>query len=188
MDYKTAVGMLRPEERDALVSASTEVDAGEAIINIGVEYGASMVCLAKRYRGELLIGIDQDLTKLSFDVKLALAGKANWVMGDSHDKTVQEWVKRMMRNENTFPTVMFIDGDHTYEGVLADAQDYIPMTGPGSLIIFHDCFDYDHPETGQPNPNAPDVNRAVQAWFDNNGYDWEELDRVGTMRLFRRRS
>jgi cephalosporin hydroxylase len=34
--------------------------------------------------------------------------------------------------------LLFIDGDHTYEGVRADFEMYSPLVRPGGLIVFHD--------------------------------------------------
>lgn len=34
--------------------------------------------------------------------------------------------------------VLFIDGDHSYEGVKADWETYRPLLGPGSIVVFHD--------------------------------------------------
>lgn len=34
----------------------------------------------------------------------------------------------------------FIDGDHTYEGVKADFNDYGPLVRPGGIIAFHDIL------------------------------------------------
>lgn len=39
--------------------------------------------------------------------------------------------------------VLFIDGDHTYEGVKADFDAYLPLVSDGGLIAFHDIID-DH--------------------------------------------
>ena len=33
---------------------------------------------------------------------------------------------------------LFIDGDHTYEGVKADFNMYSELVRPGGLIVFHD--------------------------------------------------
>ena len=33
---------------------------------------------------------------------------------------------------------LFIDGDHSYEGVKRDFADYAPLVRPGGLIAFHD--------------------------------------------------
>ena len=42
--------------------------------------------------------------------------------------------------------VLFIDGDHTYEGVKADFENYSKFARPGGLIAFHDIVPHP-PET-----------------------------------------
>lgn len=34
--------------------------------------------------------------------------------------------------------VLYLDGDHSYEGIKADFQMYSPLVRPGGLIVFHD--------------------------------------------------
>jgi len=38
---------------------------------------------------------------------------------------------------------LFIDGDHSYEGVKADYEIYSPLVGKGGLIAFHDICEHD---------------------------------------------
>ncbi|HET6437338.1 MAG TPA: TylF/MycF/NovP-related O-methyltransferase [Anaeromyxobacter sp.] len=40
--------------------------------------------------------------------------------------------------DGTPPAFMFIDGDHTYQGVRRDILDYYPLLAPGGVIAFHD--------------------------------------------------
>ncbi len=39
--------------------------------------------------------------------------------------------------------LVLVDGDHTYEGVLADAEGVLPCVQPGGYILFHDGFHAD---------------------------------------------
>jgi len=41
-----------------------------------------------------------------------------------------------------------IDGDHEYEGVLADFNAYLPLVRPGGLIAFHDIVPDEFARTG----------------------------------------
>jgi predicted O-methyltransferase YrrM len=36
--------------------------------------------------------------------------------------------------------LVFIDGDHTYESVSADWENYSPMVAPGGIVAFHDIL------------------------------------------------
>lgn len=187
MDYMNARGMLKPEEREHLAGESLFVGQNEAIINIGIEYGASMVCLGEHYLGTLLIGIDKDLTRIEQEVKDGLVGKAYFVMGDSHDQSTLKWIQKTLKAQEADVAVLFVDGDHTYEGALADADMYTRLVMVGGHAIFHDCFDWDHPDEVSQNSWVEGAGRAVADWYNDNREQWEDRGKVGTMRIFRRK-
>ena len=41
--------------------------------------------------------------------------------------------------------LLFLDGDHSYDGVRADFENYAPLVKPGGLIAFHDVESTNHP-------------------------------------------
>jgi predicted O-methyltransferase YrrM len=56
------------------------------------------------------------------------------IRADSHDaQTV-----RSLEGLKGSVDFLFIDGDHSYEGVRADFESYSPLVRPGGLIAFHD--------------------------------------------------
>jgi predicted O-methyltransferase YrrM len=55
---------------------------------------------------------------------------------DSHDPRTLEEVKRILGGENV--DFLFIDGDHTYEGVKRDFEMYSPLVREGGIIALHD--------------------------------------------------
>ncbi len=70
---------------------------------------------------------------------------------------------------------LFIDGDHSYEGVEADFRMYAPLVRPGGLIGFHDIvLDY-RQRYGRETP--ADVGGVPQFWaaLKAKGYAVEEL-------------
>jgi cephalosporin hydroxylase len=60
------------------------------------------------------------------------------VLGDSHDPAVAQPVWDLLQRR---VDLLFIDGDHTYEGVLDDFERYHRMVRPGGVIAFHDILD-----------------------------------------------
>jgi predicted O-methyltransferase YrrM len=56
--------------------------------------------------------------------------------GDSHDLALANRVRAILAGRPI--DVLFIDGDHSYEGVKADFENYSPLVRPGGLIAFHD--------------------------------------------------
>jgi predicted O-methyltransferase YrrM len=62
------------------------------------------------------------------------------IRGDSHSDAVAQKIKQSL-------DLLYIDGDHTYEGVKRDYEMYGPMVNKGGMIVFHDIVV--HPrETG----------------------------------------
>jgi predicted O-methyltransferase YrrM len=61
---------------------------------------------------------------------------------------------------------LFIDGDHTYEGVKADFRDYASLVRPGGVIAFHDIL---------PRPDLPNI-QVNRFWSEvREKYDTREL-------------
>ncbi len=58
------------------------------------------------------------------------------VLGDSGSQQVVDEVRRLTDGETV--DVLFIDGDHTYEGVKRDFELYSPLVETGGLIMLHD--------------------------------------------------
>lgn len=57
--------------------------------------------------------------------------------------------------------VLFIDGDHTYEGCKADFLRYGPFVMPEGLIIFDD-----YTQENNPNNGVRKVVEEIKDWFD----------------------
>jgi cephalosporin hydroxylase len=56
--------------------------------------------------------------------------------GDSHDPRTLEEVERILGGERV--DFLFIDGDHTYEGVKSDFEMYSPLVREGGIVALHD--------------------------------------------------
>ena len=70
-----------------------------------------------------------ELAALGFDVSV--------ILGDSHDPDVLQKVRTCILPNPI--DVLFIDGDHTREGVEQDIRDYAPLVREGGIVMFHDC-------------------------------------------------
>ncbi len=72
---------------------------------------------------------------------------------NSHSSETLQQVKNLLNsNELDF---LFIDGDHTYEGVKTDFDLYAPLVKKGGIIGFHDIA-----------PHPPEWNVGVDKFFD----------------------
>jgi len=75
--------------------------------------------------------------------------------------------------------LLFVDGDHTYEGVKADIAGWAPKIAPGGVIAFHDFNTA--PAVARKHAG---VKRAVLEW--EQGARWHLLLPVGSLRAYRR--
>lgn len=47
-------------------------------------------------------------------------------------------LREVCAKDGNHPQFIFVDGDHTYEGVKRDILGYYPLLAPGGIIVFHD--------------------------------------------------
>ncbi len=62
--------------------------------------------------------------------------KLHLMRADSHENSTLDQVKSLFGGRSI--DFLFIDGDHTYEGVRKDWEMYSPLVRPGGLVVFHD--------------------------------------------------
>ncbi len=175
MDYKTARGWLTANERQALVDLAR---GKQVIVNIGVEYGASLHCFSQGSPSALIVGVDIDISKAEVDGLPVVLVEA--------DST--EYVKVWDREID----LLFVDGDHSYEGVTKDLA-WLDWLRVGGVVIFHDCYDWPPAPNRTPHQmEGVGVNRAVDDWvieyqdevFIKHLSAWHEQLNVNTMRIF----
>jgi predicted O-methyltransferase YrrM len=67
------------------------------------------------------------------------------IRGNSHDVKTQATVKHILGSQKL--DLLFIDGDHTYDGVKRDFTLYAPLVRKGGVVAFHDIAEHSR-ETG----------------------------------------
>lgn len=78
--------------------------------------------------------------------RFALGGqRVELLRADSHDPRTLERVRSLLRGRSV--DFLFIDGDHSYEGVKRDYEMYSGLVKEGGIIAFHDIVRHP-PETG----------------------------------------
>lgn len=148
-NYRSVEPMQGVEPLEQLLDRVDEIDP-ETVIEIGTARGGTFYLMVRyfesanqfvsvnlgwsfgyRYKKRLLERIDpnRDL---------------NFVIGDSHDQSTYERVKEITNSEVDF---IFIDGDHSYEGVKQDFEMYSDLVRDGGIIAFHD-IQHQHPRVG----------------------------------------
>ena len=68
------------------------------------------------------------------------------IRGDSHANSTLKKVKEILDGQGL--SFLFIDGDHTYEGVKKDFEMYSNLVGEGGVIAFHDIVPGSHESVG----------------------------------------
>jgi predicted O-methyltransferase YrrM len=118
----------------------------KVIVEIGVFAGGTLYAWSRVAPNPTVIGIDL-MPSGSYPV-YASNGKprdehgATVIVGDSHDwKTVAALAKCL---DGHPIDCLFIDGDHTYDGVRQDYEMYRPLVKVGGLIAFHDIVTHQY--------------------------------------------
>jgi predicted O-methyltransferase YrrM len=91
------------------------------------------------------------------------------VRGDSHATATVDKVRAILGGS---ADCLFIDGDHTYEGVQADFEKYSPLVSADGLIAFHDIV----PGPPEYVGNVPDFWQEVKTRFEHREIvaDWDQ--------------
>lgn len=121
----------------------------KVIVEIGTKNGGTLmiwneVTAAKTISIDLVEGIhggvSLDKTELRNSKFKELYGdRCTFISGNSHDLgTYNELIKLLNGEKIDF---LFIDGDHTYEGVKQDYEMYSHLVNEGGYIAFHDIND-----------------------------------------------
>jgi predicted O-methyltransferase YrrM len=109
--------------------------AGRGIVEVGRFQGGSTFLLSCANRSVPIWSIDlapkdDDRLRRMFEENQT-GDNVQLLIGDSHTEsfsTIGEY------------DLLFIDGDHTRQGCLADLQNFVPRLAPGGHLAVHDCY------------------------------------------------
>lgn len=145
-------------------------------IEIGTDQGGTFAIWSKlSHKDGLKISIDlphgqfgRDNYNLSKrDAYLKSLGKnIHMIHGDSHQESVKNQLKGLLNGRKV--DFLFIDGDHTYEGVSKDLEMYSEFLKKDGWIAFHDIKDTEF----HRNANC----RVDKLWSELNGVKKEFVD------------
>jgi SAM-dependent methyltransferase len=121
--------------RDEMLSIAPK---GAACAEVGVETGYFSAQILERTRPHVLHLVDRNLSLIQYDkfpIKSALdVGVVRLHQGDSSE------VLRTF--EDGLLDWIYIDGDHSYEGVQKDIEQAVRVVKPDGLLIFNDYTQY----------------------------------------------
>lgn len=128
-----------------------KLNAGDVYLEIGVDEGKSLSCAyfaAKE--GVFCVGVDyidpparapymnQPFGYSPNGQGLIVHGSSVMYIHGDAEMVAKVWDRPI--------NLLFIDGDHSYEGVKKDHDAWFPKVVKGGTVLYHD---YDHPETKQ---------------------------------------
>jgi predicted O-methyltransferase YrrM len=125
------------------------VERPKALLEIGTAGGGSLFLWSRVAADDALVmsidlpwgrwGSGYPLTRVPLYRAFARAKqRIVLVRGDSHAQTSFDRVARALDGRPL--EFLFIDGDHTYEGVRLDYEMYSKLVRPGGVIAFHDIL------------------------------------------------
>lgn len=161
-----AYGLYMPQDRYEITELAKFVeqyrldkrDIGMKTLEIGTKNGGTFFIWCSLFKSahDLNISIDMSDGGLHGGIPDEVMDKRDlwfkerfsncqFIRGDSHSKNILNEVTWKLRSndlkdfsEPTFLDFLFIDGDHTYDGVEKDWKMYSPFVKKGGIIAFHD--------------------------------------------------
>jgi predicted O-methyltransferase YrrM len=135
-----------PEEIVAAMEI-VERQAPRRILEIGTARGGTLFLFSRAAAPDaLLVSLDLPQGKYGggysawktrvFRRLLRTGQRAGFVRADSHERASLDRIRQYFKGEKL--DLLFIDGDHTHEGVKQDYELYSPLVRDGGLIVFHD--------------------------------------------------
>jgi len=118
-------------------------------LEVGTNYGGTLLLLCRiSPPGAKIISVDlpngpfgggYPTRKIPLFRKFPRRGRElHLIRGDSHAEKTREQVLRIL--DGAPLDYLFIDADHTYEGVRRDFEMYAPLVGKGGIVVFHDII------------------------------------------------
>jgi predicted O-methyltransferase YrrM len=170
-------GLLRPyQNRNEILRAAMKVAEAqpEFVVEIGTAKGGTLLLWSRAAADNAtLISVDlpggmfgggYPVWKAMLYRFMMRKGQAlKLIRANSHSQSTVEKVKSLLPRP---ADVLFIDADHTYEGVKTDFNLYRPLVRAGGLIILHDIL---------PNTFDPDIDIAP-FWAETKAvYECDEI-------------
>jgi predicted O-methyltransferase YrrM len=153
----------KQKEIEALLGRVAELRPNR-ICEIGADYGGTIALFASvADPAASLLSIDVRYHVITRQCTRYLKRQSQRMMcleADSHSAETLSKAKSWLGNQPL--DFLFIDGDHSYDGVKADFEMYGPMVRSGGIIAFHDIMQDFKTRYGQVTLN--DVGEVPRFW------------------------
>jgi len=137
--FSVEISQLREEIRGLAKTAAAEKP--ETVLEIGTLRGGTFYVWSRHLdTAEHLVSLDlpgRDLKQRRDELldEFAPSKEVDVVRGNSHDEETFDEVAETLEDEVDF---LFVDGDHTYEGVKDDFERYRKLAADDAVVAFHD--------------------------------------------------
>ncbi len=170
------------QHRSEIESLARKVKSRDpkVIVEIGTSFGGTYMIWAQYLNADHIVSIDipggsfgggyhPKKTKLFDQV---FPGTFSSILKNSHNKSTKKELQKVLGDVEI--DFLFIDGDHTYEGVKSDFELYSPLVGSNGLVAFHDiCY---HPS---PRMGVHKLWSEIKSNYDYTEYIGPEFDSFG---------
>ena len=184
LGLRAAESQTTPEERAALARYA---HGRTPIVEIGVWHGVTTAALRRAMRdGGVLWAVDPfPAGRLGFSLQKPIAeaevgrvrnGTVRWLR-----TTGQAAASEFEREQREPVALIFIDGDHSYEGLSADWFAWKPLVAPGGLVCLHDSRSTPARDIG----TAGSVRATNEIVLQDP--DFELLEQIDSLTVVRRR-
>lgn len=137
---------IRPEQiRDEIKQLAKDIEklSPSSILEIGTSNGGTLYIWARHVKScRRIISLDlprgSTRTKTEFFRLFDETKEFCFLRGNSHDKGTVDKLARILGQAKV--EFLFIDGDHSYEGVRQDFRDYAQFVARGGVVALHDIM------------------------------------------------
>ncbi len=172
-------GFLAIEEARLLFDQSVQIPENSVIVELGSFCGKSSFILASvaKHKRSKLYCVDAFIPNfdcVSTPVEIARKSITEKVLIPFYDhvELIESDTSEAAQYINAEVDFMFIDADHSYEGVIKDCAAWLPKLRPGACVAFHDYF----------NEAFPGVKQAV----DEHTKGWQNVQNDFSIAVFRK--
>ena len=146
-----AFGLYMPQERDEIVQLAKFVYElqPKVVVEIGTKFGGTFMIWNEIAPGikisvDLVEGIHGGVSRSDTDARNARFKESYndsciFIEGNSHESSTYDLLVKTLGGKTI--DFLFIDGDHTYEGVKEDYETYSSLVSENGYIGFHDIND-----------------------------------------------
>lgn len=181
-------GWESPEEQQLLKRYAARVPVDGLILEIGSEFGMSSSLFRKfSFPAVHIICVDCD-PKAPFMFNLKEA-ELNWRVHPFYSYSrefFEAWseivIPGIPPNTSSKFDLVFIDGDHSYEGALFDLKGCDPLLKEKGYMLLHDTACSTNRD---PHPLHYEVSKAVNEWWDKEKY--QLIETVDSIMVFQKK-